>query len=558
LGVNTVAGYTQTVEANAFLDGNFSQMDSLLPNAAPSGMPSLKAPADKRESSTADIFPADRANSPNIVVIFIDDLGYADIGPFGATEYKTPALDQMAKEGRCFTDFVASTAVCSASRIALLTGCYHRRVGISGALGPNAKHGINSDEMTIAELCKQKGYATACFGKWHLGHHKPFLPLQHGFDQFYGLPYSNDMWPLHPAYADLPANAVKRKQGYPDLPLFKGNEIVNPKVTGEDQALLTRQYTEMGVKFIEDNRDKPFLLYLPHTMVHVPLFASEAFRGKSGKGIFADVMMEIDWSVGQILGAIRKNGLSDNTLVIFTSDNGPWLSYGDHAGSAAPLREGKGTMFEGGYRVPTIMWWPNKIPAGTKCDELASTIDVVPTVAKLIGGKLPEHKIDGKVISDLMFGKPDAKSPHDNFYLYYSGGQLQGVRDRQWKLFFRHRYRTMEGKPGGTNGKPNPYNHKFTGVELYDLKNDRGEKNNVIDQHPEIAARLKAAAQVARKELGDSLTKTKGSEIRPAGRLNDEDNMPNSSAPAKASNSHHSEKQRTRINAETSLKKKRK
>ncbi|MGI9516197.1 MAG: sulfatase-like hydrolase/transferase, partial [Pirellulaceae bacterium] len=256
---------------------------------------------------------------PNIVVIFIDDLGYADIGAFGDPAWDTPSLDRMAAEGRRFTDFVTATAVCSASRAALLTGCYHRRVSISGALGPNAKHGLNPDEVTIAELCKQKGYATACFGKWHLGHHRPFLPLQHGFDEYYGLPYSNDMWPLHPEYVDLPEGAAKRKQGYPDLPLIEGNEIVDAEVTGEDQAQLTVEYTRRAVDFINRNRDQPFFLYVPHTMVHVPLFVSEQFDGKSGQGLFGDVMMEVDWSVGQIIDALQVNGIDDRTLVVFTS-----------------------------------------------------------------------------------------------------------------------------------------------------------------------------------------------------------------------------------------------
>ena len=459
----------------------------------------------------------DRSQLPNIVVIFIDDLGYADIGPFGDPPYPTPNLDRMANAGRKFTDFVTSTAVCSASRVSLLTGCYHRRVGISGALGPNSKRGIHQDEMTVAELCKQKGYATACFGKWHLGHLTPFLPLQHGFDHYYGLPYSNDMWPLHPAYADLPADAAKRKQGYPDLPLFEGNDIVNAKVTGEDQSLLTKQYTERSVQFIRDNKDNPFFLYLPHSMVHVPLFASPDFQGKSGVGVFGDVMMEVDWSVGQILDTLRECGIDDNTLVVFTSDNGPWLSYGDHAGSAAPLREGKGTMWEGGYRVPTIMHWPGKIPANTTCDELASTIDLFPTIAKLIGAELPKHKIDGLDISELVWGDAKSQSPHEAYYLYYGGGQLQGVRDRRWKLMFPHRYRTMDGRPGGTNGKPEPYSHKETEVELYDLKNDRSETTNVLDQYPDVVNRLKQHAELARRALGDKLQEVQGTEIRPAG-----------------------------------------
>lgn len=456
---------------------------------------------------------------PNVVVIFIDDLGYADIGAFGKNKYQTPNLDRMAREGMKFTDFVTSTAVCSASRAALLTGCYHRRVGISGALGPGARHGLNQNEVTIAEICKQKDYATACYGKWHLGHHQPFLPLQHGFDDFYGLPYSNDMWPFHPDYADLPKDAVKRKRGFPDLPLFEKNEIVDPVVSGDDQAQLTTEYTRRAVKFIDDHHDKPFFLYVPHTMVHVPLFVSDKFKGKSGAGLFGDVMMEVDWSVGQIMNAIRKHGLEKDTLVIFTSDNGPWLNYGNHAGSALPLREGKGTMFEGGYRVPTVMWHPGAIPANSTCDELASTIDVLPTVAKMIGAKLPDHKIDGKDISPLMSGDSNAKSPHEHFYLYYRGGELHGVRDRKWKLHFPHKYRTLSGRKGGQDGKPVKYDHLMTGTELYDLKSDIGEKKNVAEQHPDIVRRLKAAAEAASKELGDKLTDVKGSAIRPAGRL---------------------------------------
>lgn len=472
-------------------------------------------------SSNTSVFAGeqDENRPPNVIVIFIDDLGYADIGPFGAENYSTPSLDQMAREGRRFTDFVASTAVCSASRISLLTGCYHRRVGISGALGPNSKVGINQTEMTLAELCKQKGYATACFGKWHLGTQKQFLPLQHGFDEYFGLPYSNDMWPFHPDYADLPPNAEKRKRGYPDLPLIENNTIINPKVTGEDQAQLTTQYTNKAVDFINRNAKQPFLLYVPHSMVHVPLFVSDKFKGKSGAGLFGDVMMEVDWSVGEILKAVRTNQIEDNTLVIFTSDNGPWLSYGDHAGSAKPLREGKGTMHEGGYRVPTIMWWPGKVPVNSNCDEFCSTIDVVPTVAKLIGGDLPNHKIDGKDISDLIFGTPGAVSPHDAFYCYYGGGQLQGVRNRRFKLQFPHQYRSMNGRPGGSNGKPAPYEQLRTGLELYDLKNDVGETTNVFDQYPEVVAELQKHAQAARADLGDRLTQAKGSGQRPPGRV---------------------------------------
>ena len=445
--------------------------------------------------------------APNVVIIFIDDMGYADIGPFGATAYKTPNLDRMAAEGMRFTDFLVPTAVCSASRSALLTGCYHRRIGIAGALGPRAKVGISASEVTIAEICKQKDYATACFGKWHLGHHPKFLPLQHGFDHYFGLPYSNDMWPLHPRYAHLPKNAVERKQGYPPLPLIEGNKVIDAEVTGEEQAQLTTQYTARAVRFIGENKDRPFFLYVPHTMVHVPLFVSDKF----------------DWSVGQILKALKDNGVDEHTMVVFTSDNGPWLSYGDHAGSARPLREGKGTMFEGGCREPTIVRWPGRVPAGSTCNELASTIDLLPTITALIGAHLPKHTIDGKDIRPLLFGEEGARSPHEAFYCYYGGGQLQAVRDRQWKLHLKHRYRTMAGKPGGTGGSPNPYKQAEINVSLFDLKNDIGEERNVIGDHPEIAARLMEHVERARKDLGDKLTKRQGSGRRPVGRLGPDD-----------------------------------
>ncbi len=328
------------------------------------------------------------SHPPNIVIIFIDDMGYADIGPFGATAYKTPRLDQMAKEGRIFTDFHAATAVCSASRVGLMTGCYPERVSILGALNWNAKIGISDKEMTLAQLCKTRGYATAIYGKWHLGHHRPFLPLQHGFDEWFGLPYSNDMSPLQAdMIKGLSPTAKANKRKAPPLPLYENNKVIEPAVTPEKLAQLTTLYTEHAVSFIDRNKDKPFLLYVPHTMVHVPLAVSEKFKDKSGAGLYGDVVMELDWSVGQILDAIKRNGIDDNTFVMFTSDNGPWLNYGNHAGSAGPLREGKGTMWEGGYREPCVMRWPGKIPPGTKCVELASTIDIFPTVAKLIGGK---------------------------------------------------------------------------------------------------------------------------------------------------------------------------
>jgi arylsulfatase A len=425
----------------------------------------------------------------------------------------------MAAEGMTLTDFHAATAVCSASRAALLTGCYPERVGILGALGPSATIGINSQELTIAEMCKSRGYATAIFGKWHLGDRPRFLPTKHGFDEWFGLPYSNDMWPLHPALVDLPADSARRKRGYPPLPLYEGQQVVDAEITGEEQAQLTTRYTEKAVDFISRNEDRPFFLYLPHSMVHVPLFVSDKFAGKSGAGLFGDVVMEVDWSVGQVLDALKTHGVDEHTLVIFTSDNGPWLSYGDHAGSARPLREGKGTMFEGGYRVPCVARWPAHIPARSTCDELVTTMDLLPTIAGLMDHGVPsDRKIDGKDIWPLLAGDANATSPHDAFYCYY-GGELRAVRDRRYKLHFPHSYRTLAGRPGGTGGKPVDYVQARIGLELFDLKNDPGETTNIAAENPEVVARLSELANAARADLGDRLTNTPPKGARPPGRI---------------------------------------
>jgi arylsulfatase A len=458
---------------------------------------------------------AAESRPPNVVVIYIDDMGYADIGPFGAEGILTPHLDRMAKEGRRFTDFYVTQAVCSASRAGLLTGCYNVRVSILGALGPKAQHGINANEVTIAEICKQKGYATACYGKWHLGHHEAFLPMQHGFDDYFGLPYSNDMWPHHPGIAHLPFEEKLKR--WPHLPLIDQNQVINAQVTGEDQEQLTTQYTERAVQFIEQNKDQPFFLYLPHSMVHVPLYVSDKFRGKSERGLFGDVVMEVDWSVGQVLDTLRRHDLDENTLVIFTSDNGPWLSYGDHAGSAGPFREGKGTMFDGGCREPTIMWWPGKIPADSVCNEPAMTIDILPTVANLIEADLPAHKIDGKNIWPLITGEAGAVSPHEAYFFYY-GRDLQAMRMGNWKLHFPHDYRTMAGRPGGTGGIPTEYSQSTIGLALFDLGNDIGETTNVADKNSAVVHHMQSLAEKMMDDLGDGRTNRTGSGIRPAGR----------------------------------------
>lgn len=443
------------------------------------------------------------AKKPNVVIIYCDDLGYADVGCFGAKGIQTPNLDRMAKEGMRFTDFYVAQAVCSASRTALLTGCYPNRLGILGALGPASKHGIHDDERTIAQVLKPQGYATAIYGKWHLGYQSRFLPTRHGFDDYFGLPYSNDMWPKHPT------------SKFPALPLIEGEKTVaeNP-----DQSQLTTWYTERAVKFIDKNKDRPFFLYVPHNMPHVPLHVSDKFKGKSERGLYGDVIMETDWSVGEILGALKKHGLDERTLVIFTSDNGPWLSYGEHSGQAGNLREGKGTSWDGGVRVPCIMRWPSKVPAGAVCREPAMTIDILPTLAQLAGAELPKHKIDGKSIEPLITGKPDAKSPQEAYYFYWDR-HLQAVRSGKWKLHFPHKYRTLAGNPGGKDGKPVAYKEAETGLALFDLESDLGETMNLADKNPEVVERLKSLADKMREDLGDSATKREGKGVRQPGRV---------------------------------------
>lgn len=463
---------------------------------------------------TSTVAVARDAEPPNVVVIYMDDMGYADIGPFGGNARLTPNLNRMADEGRRFTDFYVSQAVCSASRMSLMTGCYNVRTGILGALGPASSVGIHADEMTLGELCQQKNYATACFGKWHLGHHRPFLPRQNGFDEYFGLPYSNDMWPYHPEVLHLPME--ERLKRWPHLPLIEGNDTIVAQVSEREQALLTTQYTERAVSFIRRNADRPFFLYLAHSMVHVPLFVSEKFRGKSGGGLFGDVLMEIDWSAGEILQTLRDLKLDSRTLVIFTSDNGPWLSYGNHAGSAGSLREGKGTMFDGGCRVPCVMWMPGTVPAGTECRIPAMTIDILPTIAHLLKAQLPNHPVDGRNIWPLIIGSPGARSPQQAYFFYW-GKELQAVRSGFWKLHFPHTYRTLKGAPGGRDGMPAGYSTDRIELALFNLTDDPGEQNNVAAQHPDVVRQLTAYAESARADLGDG--DRIGAGVRPPGKL---------------------------------------
>jgi len=453
---------------------------------------------------------AERAAKPNIVIIFTDDQGYADVGCFGAKGLVTPNLDRLAKDGVRFTDFYVSQAVCSASRASLLTGCYSNRVGIHGALGPNANIGLNPEETTLAEVCKSRGYATGMVGKWHLGSRPEFFPTKQGFDSYLGLPYSNDMWPHHPE---------AKKGTYPNLPMYDGDTIVNPDVSPNDQSKLTAAYTERAVKFLGENKAKPFFLYVAHSMPHVPLFAGQSFRGKSERGIYGDVIQEIDASVGSILQALETHKLAENTLVIFTSDNGPWLSYGNHGGSAEPLREGKGTAWDGGVRVPMIARWPGVIPAGSICKEPAMTIDVLPTVAKFIGAELPKEKIDGLDIGPMLRGEPGAKCPHGAYYYYYHTNELHALRSGPWKLVLPHAYRTMQGQAPGKDGVPGKYKQaKIEKAQLFNLTSDVGESKDVAAENPGVVKKLLEYAELAREDLGDALTKRTGKGLREPGR----------------------------------------
>jgi arylsulfatase A-like enzyme len=458
---------------------------------------------------------------PNIVLIYADDMGYGDIGTYGSTGYQTPNLDKLASSGMRFTNFLVSQAVCSASRAALLTGCYSNRVGIPGALNPNSEIGLNSEEETVAELVKRAGdYKSAIYGKWHLGHHKAFLPLQQGFDEYVGVPYSNDMWKWTYDMKLATKETHARKASFPELPLMKDNDILKTIEDLDDQAGLTTIYTERAVSFIKENKNRPFFLYVPHSMPHVPLAVSDKFKGKSEQGLYGDVMMEIDWSVGEIVKALDKYDLTENTLIIFTSDNGPWLNFGDHAGSTGGLREGKGTSFEGGQRVPCIMKWPAQIPAGSICNKLSSTIDILPTFAEILGVELPEKKIDGVSILSLMRGDENAK-PREIFYYYYQGSALEAVRRDDWKLVFPHMHRTYKNVDPANGGLKGETRNVKTEFALYNLRRDPGEQYDVQSVYPDIVKDLEKIADIARQDLGDDLLHIKGKNVREPGRINE-------------------------------------
>ena len=442
---------------------------------------------------------------PNIVFIMADDLGYADLSSFGSDFINTPYLDEMATNGAKLTSYYSPQAVCSASRAAVLTGAYSNRIGINGAFGPKSKIGINQSELLISEMLKAKGYATGIFGKWHLGDADEFKPTRHGFDEFFGILFSNDMWPFHP----------ENPNAYPDdLMLYKNEKPIEVLI---DQSDLTKRITDESISFIIDNRDNPFFLYIPHPQPHVPLFASSDFKGSTGKGLYADVVSEIDYSVGRVLKALEDNEVAENTIVIFTSDNGPWLSYGKHAGSSGIYREGKGTVWEGGQRVPCIVKYPKKIKKGTVIDEPVMGIDWLPTFASVTNSQMSSNKIDGKNIWPLLTSKSN-DSPHNGLFFYCKSNELHAVRSGDWKLYFPRSYRSLNGRNGGKDGFPVKYDQNIISEkELFNLKSDPMEINNIINDYPEINRKLSVMGENARKDLGDNLTDAKGSGVRDVG-----------------------------------------
>jgi arylsulfatase len=460
--------------------------------------------------------PEPPPSKPNVILIFMDDMGYGDPVCYGGGPYQTPNIDKLAYSGIRFTNFYAAQAVCTASRSALLTGCYPTRIGISGAIDHNAKFGLNTSEETIPELLKKSGYKTGMVGKWHLGHKEPYLPLQHGFDEYLGIPYSNDMWPVY--YDGTPwTDTTSYRSTYPILPLIEGNKTIETIRTLDDQAQLTKRFTERAIQFIQKNKKSPFFLYLAHPMVHTPIAASEKFKGKSKGGLFGDVMEEVDWSIGAIMKTLEENRLLENTLVIFTSDNGPWLTFGNHAGNTTGLREGKGTAWEGGVKVPCIMSWKGSLPSGVVNNQLATTMEILPTLVSLCGAPSPEKKIDGINMANVLVGK-SAEIGRNEFVYYYDKNNLKAIRNERFKLVFPAQSQTY-GPPAqlGKDGFPGKYGVDSVKLALYDLWTDPGEDRDVQNLYPHIIKELNELADQYRKTLGDGLNKMTGSEVRPAG-----------------------------------------
>jgi arylsulfatase A len=427
---------------------------------------------------------------PNFVVILLDDSGWADFRPFGDTPYATPNVQRLASQGCRFNNFYVPQAICSASRSALLSGCYPGRTKVTGAHPPGGR-GLDPSYATLGQVLRPAGYRTAVFGKWHIGDQPDTRPPARGFDESCGLMYSNDMWEFHPT-------AAKSYENHP-LHFWENGQVKIERVTKEHQPHLTTWYTEHAVDFIRRQRRNPFLLYLPHSMPHVPLFASEKFKGKSGAGLYGDVMMEIDWSVGEVMGALHKAGLDDDTLVFFSSDNGPWLSYGNHAGKT-PFREGKATGFDGGTRSACVLRYPGRIPAGAASTRCWSTVDMLPTLAGLAGAQPPANGIDGRNVWDYIRGAPGLANPHD-YYPFSTNTVFEGVisGDGHWKLHLPHAYQALDAP--GAGGSPGRYRREQLPLSLFDMQNDPHETVNVIDKYPEVAARMKGWAEEHREQF---------------------------------------------------------
>lgn len=422
---------------------------------------------------------ADDPKKPNVVIIFLDDSGYSDYNPFGKDGVQTPNVQRLAEEGCIYTNFHVPQAICSASRSALLTGCYPGRTKVFGAHGPDAR-GLSTEFPTMGEVFKANGYKTAIFGKWHCGDQPHTRPHSRGFDESCGLMYSNDMWKHHPENPEYWGK-------YP-IKFWENGQVKIEDVGSEEQKMLTKWYTEHAVDFINRHKEGPFLLYVPHSMPHVPLFCSKGFEGKSGKGLYEDVKMELDWSVGEITKALKDNKIDKNTIVIFTSDNGPWISYGNHAGKT-PFREAKATSFEGGTRSACIIKYPGKLKAGSTCNKAFYSIDLLPTLSYLTDTNLPESEIDGMSVWDLISGKKGAVNPHD-YYAISTAKNFESVMsaDGKWKLHLPHQYRTLV--KAGSDGMPGKYKKVEIEASLYDMENDPYESKNVIEDYPEIAKQL--------------------------------------------------------------------